>query len=183
MESCQINKPEDCWDCLDGFKVVRGMLSGELLGFLGMYAFNQAQMPDAVPTKDHRGFVDDQVPNTPAWHDDLAMMNLMYYLFVDIENHTGESLCPTYSYLRVYKHGDVLKRHTDRNSCEFSMTLTLMREDGDDIWPIYLETDRTHKVELEAGDALIYKGVESPHWRNKFEGERLAQVFLHYVRR
>ena len=57
-----------------------------------------------------------------------------------------------------------------------------MREPNDDIWPIYLETDKVHKVELDSGDGLIYKGTESPHWREKFEGGRLAQVFLHYVK-
>jgi hypothetical protein len=165
------------------FKVVRGLLSGELLSFLGVYAFNKATLPDSIPTKETQGFVDDQIPNTPAWHDDLAMKNLMCYMSPDMESHTGESLIPTYSYLRVYKNGDELKRHIDRNSCEFSVTLTLMREPNDDIWPIYLETDKVHKVELDSGDGLIYKGTESPHWREKFEGERLAQVFLHYVRR
>ena len=165
------------------FKIVRGLLEGELLEFLGFYAFNKATLPDAIPTEATAGFVDEQVPNTPSWHDDLAMKNLMCYLSYDMESHTKESLIPTYAYLRVYKNGDELKRHTDRHSCEFSVTLTLMREVGDAIWPIYLETDKAHKIELEAGDGLIYKGGESPHWRNKFEGGRLAQVFLHYVRR
>ena len=165
------------------FKITKEILTGELLDFLGIYAYNKATLPDAIPTKELHGFVDEQVPNTPAWHDDLAMKNLMCYLTPDMEKHTGESLIPTYSYLRVYKKGDELKRHIDKNSCEFSVTLTLMREPNEGIWPIYLETDRVHKVELEAGDGLIYKGIESPHWRGKFEGSRLAQVFLHYVRR
>ena len=165
------------------FKITKEILTGELLDFLGIYAYNKATLPDAIPTKELHGFVDEQIPNTPAWHDDLAMKNLMSYLTPDMEKHTGESLIPTYSYLRVYKKGDELKRHIDKNSCEFSVTLTLMREPNEGIWPIYLETDRVHKVELEAGDGLIYKGIESPHWRGKFEGSRLAQVFLHYVRR
>jgi len=165
------------------FKITKEILTGELLDFLGIYAYNKATLPDAIPTKELHGFVDEQIPNTPAWHDDLAMKNLMCYLTPDMEKHTGESLIPTYSYLRVYKKGDELKRHIDKNSCEFSVTLTLMREPNEGIWPIYLETDRVHKVELEAGDGLIYKGIESPHWRGKFEGSRLAQVFLHYVRR
>ena len=165
------------------FKIIRGLLTGELLDFLGVYAFNKATLPDAIPTKELHGFVDEQVPNTPAWHDDLAMKNLMCYLTPDMEKHTGESLIPTYSYLRVYKKGDVLNRHIDKNSCQFSVTLTLMREPNDDIWPIYLETNGIYKVDLEAGDGLIYRGTVSPHWRDKFEGSRLAQVFLHYVRR
>jgi alkylated DNA repair dioxygenase AlkB len=97
--------------------------------------------------------------------------------------YTGETLEPTYSYLRVYKNGDILHRHTDRNACEYSVSITLKREQADDIWPLCLETDEVHKVCLEEGDGLIYKGVENSHWRDKFDGERLAQVFLHYVRR
>ena len=100
-----------------------------------------------------------------------------------MKEYTGEDLEPTYSYLRVYKKGDILHRHTDRDACEYSASITMKREPKDAIWLLYLETDKTYGVELEAGDALIYKGIESPHWREKFEGERLAQVFLHYVRR
>ena len=38
---------------------------------------------------------------------------------------TGLNLKPTYSYWRLYKTGDVLKRHKDRPSCEVSTTLCL----------------------------------------------------------
>ena len=64
------------------FKIVRELLTGELLDFLGIYAFNKAALPDAIPTKETHGFVDDQIPNTPAWHDDLAMKNLLCYLVI-----------------------------------------------------------------------------------------------------
>lgn len=36
-------------------------------------------------------------------------------------------------------------------------------------------------MNLEAGDALLYRGIECPHWRTHFEGDHQAQVFLHYV--
>jgi hypothetical protein len=29
---------------------------------------------------------------------------------------------------------------------------------------------------------MIYKGLEVPHWREPFAGERQLQLFLHYVR-
>jgi hypothetical protein len=51
-------------------------------------------------------------------------------------------------------------------------------------WPIYIESRNGDKaIELEPGDALIYKGIEVPHWREPFEGERQVQVFLHYVKK
>ena len=37
------------------------------------------------------------------------------------------------------------------------------------------------EIELDVGDAVIYKGCELAHWRNDFEGDWHAQVFLHYV--
>ena len=92
-------------------------------------------------------------------------------------------LYPTYSYLRIYVKGASLEKHLDRPSCEVSATLPISC-DSSAIWPLYLETDgRAIRIELEPGDALVYKGIEIPHWREPFEGERQVQVFLHYVRK
>ena len=156
------------------FKLVKGMLKGDLLDFLGDYSYDRANSPDAKP--------DNQVPNTPALYDDPAMRTLLHYFLDDMREYTGEILEPTYSYFRVYKNGDILRRHTDRAACEYSASITLKREQADDIWPLWLESDNKYKVLLEEGDGLIYKGVENQHWRDKFDGERLAQLFLHYVR-
>ena len=156
------------------FKIVRGMLKGDLLDFLGYYAYDRANSPDAKP--------DEQVPNTPALYDDPAIRTLLHYFLYDMKEHTGVDLEQTYSYLRVYKKGDILHRHTDREACEYSVSITLKREHNDEIWPLCLETDQIYKVLLDEGDGLIYKGIDNPHWRDKFEGQRLAQVFLHYVR-
>ncbi len=38
-------------------------------------------------------------------------------------------------------------------------------------------------VITKPGDAIIYKGIEVEHWREKFTGDFQAQVFLHYVRK
>lgn len=92
-------------------------------------------------------------------------------------------LYPTYSYLRIYVKGAELSKHMDRPSCEVSATLPISYESSD-IWPLYLETNGTvTEIALEPGDALIYKGIEIPHWREPFAGERQVQVFLHYVRK
>ena len=92
------------------------------------------------------------------------------------------ALYPTYSYLRIYVKGAELEKHVDRHSCEVSATLPISY-DCPGIWPLYIEAgDRVTRVELEPGDALLYKGIEVPHWREAFEGERQVQVFLHYVK-
>jgi hypothetical protein len=92
-------------------------------------------------------------------------------------------LYPTYSYLRIYVKGAQLEKHQDRVSCEVSATVPLSY-DSHYAWPIYIESRNQDKaIELEPGDALIYKGIEVPHWREPFEGERQVQVFLHYVKK
>ena len=98
-----------------------------------------------------------------------------------MEKTTGLKLYPAYTYGRVYKKGDILKRHKDRFSCEISTTMNL----GGDDWPIYLEPSgkkgkKGVKITLKPGDMLIYRGCDLEHWRKKFTGEECIQVFLHY---
>ena len=98
-----------------------------------------------------------------------------------MEKVTGLKLYPAYTYARIYKKGDELKRHKDRFSCEISTTMNL----GGDDWPIYLEPSgetgkKGIKVDLKPGDMLVYRGMELEHWREEFQGDNCAQVFLHY---
>jgi PKHD-type hydroxylase len=37
------------------------------------------------------------------------------------------------------------------------------------------------KIDMQVGDAVLYRGHEKVHWREKFEGKWQAQIFLHYV--
>ena len=136
---------------------------------------------------------DEQVPNTYSHYADIAMETLLIRTLPVMEKKTGLKLFPTYSYARIYKTGDILKRHKDRFSCEISTTLNL----GGDPWPIYLEpkknvgipdgkkittssNNKGVRVNLKPGDMLVYRGIELEHWREEFQGENCAQVFLHY---
>ena len=142
-------------------------------------------------------WTDEQVPNTYSHYADLAMEALLEKVKPRMEKETKLKLIPTYSYARIYKKGDVLKRHKDRFSCEISTTMFL----GGDPWPIYLSpsenvgipecdggkkgitvasTAKGIKVSLKPGDMLIYSGCELEHWREAFQGKNCAQVFLHY---
>jgi hypothetical protein len=120
---------------------------------------------------------DQQAPDTYSHYADIAMETLLQWVLPTMEKHTKLKLVPTYSYARIYKNGDVLKKHKDRFSCEISTTVNL----GGDTWPIYLNNGKKNiKVNLNPGDMLIYRGIELEHWREKFKGEYCAQVFLHY---
>lgn len=124
---------------------------------------------------------DEQVPNTYSHYADLVMEVLLVELLPLVQEMSGLKLTPNYSYARIYKKGDVLKRHKDRFSCEISVTLNL----GGDSWPIYLEPSGKEnlkgvKVDLKPGDMLLYRGNLLEHWREPFKGEECCQVFLHY---
>ena len=93
-----------------------------------------------------------------------------------MEKETGKKLLPTYSYWRMYTKYSDLKKHKDRPSCEISVTVNA-GNDGT-IWPIFIDGN---KIDLDEGDAVIYLGRESPHWREEFLGDWCAQFFLHYV--
>ena len=135
---------------------------------------------------------DPQVLETYSNYSDIVMETLLEKVKPVMEEKTGLNLCPTYSYSRIYKKDDVLERHKDRMSCEISTTMNL----GGDPWPIFLEPNETKgkntddgyvsentvgvKIDLNPGDMLVYSGCVLEHWRDKFEGQNCAQVFLHY---
>jgi hypothetical protein len=124
---------------------------------------------------------DCQVTGTPAAYGDPYMEELLEHLLPVVEKITGLKLFPTYSYLRVYQHGAVLARHTDRPSCEISVTANLGCR-ASHPWPIWIQSSQgAFSVAMKPGDATVYRGIECPHWREPFRGELAAQVFLHYV--
>ncbi len=99
-----------------------------------------------------------------------------------IEQHTGLLLEPTYSFSRVYQEEEELTPHTDRPSCEISVTINVACTG--DIWPIWMQYENSDPVKfmLNPGDAVIYKGCEATHWRRKLpEGQINVQFMLHYV--
>ena len=137
---------------------------------------------------------DTQIPNTYSQYGDFFMETLMMKVFPIMQKRTRLRLVPCYTYTRVYKKGDILKRHSDRPSCEISTTLHL----GGQPWPIFLDPTGTKSVineekqiikpnaptgfpiDLKVGDMLVYQGCDLEHWREPFKGEHCAQVFLHY---
>ena len=170
------------------YQVVKNAISYELANFIFNYFLLKR---DAVKFLYEKNIIydtgllgtwgDTQVPNTYSIYADPAMETLMMKVLPKMQQETGLRLVPTYSYARLYKKGDILRRHKDRPSCEISCTLNL----GGDEWPIYLdpsegEGNKGRKVILKPGDMLVYSGCDLEHWRDAFEGQDCGQVFLHY---
>ena len=173
------------------YTVIRQAISKDLASFIANYFSMQKQVCDTCkvaryfsPFENILGEYeepDGQIPNTYSQYSNIAMETLMLKCKQAMEKATGLKLYPAYTYARIYKKGDILKRHKDRFSCEISTTMNLA---GDD-WPIYLEPSGKEnmkgiKVQLDPGDMLVYRGCELEHWRNKFKGKECVQVFLHY---
>ena len=186
------------------FQVIKKAVNYELANFIFNYFLLKRDatkyMYENNITYDNGMFgtwTDQQVPNTYSHYADQVMETLLVKMLPIMKKETGLDLLPTYSYARLYKNGDILRRHSDRPSCEISTTLNL----GGDPWPIFIdgtgaktvidEYKQIHKpnapegtkVLLEVGDMLVYSGCELEHWREPFEGQVCGQVFLHYNHR
>lgn len=157
-----------------GYAALRQALADPLLGFLWRYVIERAAN-GSLQTND------PDVPAAACAYADPIMEHLLERLRPRVEEVTGLSLYPTYSYLRVYRTGDRLVPHVDRPACEISVSVNLGQEPAEP-WPLWVRGPLgPYAAALEGGDALVYRGVDCEHWREPYEGARLAQVFLHYV--
>jgi hypothetical protein len=188
------------------YTVIKQAISKDLAIFIANYFRMQKQVYDTCKAAryfspfeniiGHYENENEQIPNTYSQYANMAMETLMLKCQPGMEKATGLKLYPAYTYARIYKKGDELKRHKDRFSCEISTTMNL----GGDDWPIYLEPNsklggviegfgyvskntKGVKVDLKPGDMLVYRGCELEHWREKFKGKECVQVFLHYNNR
>ena len=122
------------------------------------------------------GFDLDQTKGETFIYGDPVMESLLLNKRKKMQEITGLKLLPTYAFWRMYVYLSDLKKHTDRPSCEISVTVNL-GNDGTS-WPIFMDGT---SLNIEPGDAAVYLGETVEHWREPFEGDFQAQAFLHYV--
>ena len=171
------------------YQVIKGAISKELADFCYQYFLNKKDVARYLFDEKYISqfteyfgvWNDNQIPETYSHYADIVMETLLQKVKPIMEKESGVKLIETYSYARIYKNGDELKRHKDRYSCEISTTMHL----GGDEWSIFLEPSGEEgkdgiEVKLKAGDMLMYRGCDLEHWRTPFEGEDCGQVFLHY---
>ena len=167
-----------------GYVVIRNAVQKDVVGFLVDYMSMKEQVArtlyDSGYLENHRhewgGWDDPQSHGAYSNYSDIAMESVLVRMHPVMEKFTGFNLVPNYSYTRTYINGNTLLKHTDREECEVSATLSL----GGDEWPIYIGEGL--EVNLKPGDALAYLGAKIPHWRNKFRGDKCYQAFFHYNR-
>jgi alkylated DNA repair dioxygenase AlkB len=102
---------------------------------------------------------DIQVPGTPSAHGDAVLDALLEELRPAVEACTGLHLWPTYSYARLYRHGDALKPHRDRPACEVSLSLNLGQDPVGQLWALNVQGPAGSTAALlMPGDVLLYPG-------------------------
>jgi hypothetical protein len=152
------------------YKLIKNFLTQEEIGLLNNYCRIKHR-------KNFNSFDFEQNDNGDSYfYADPLMESLMINKLDIMQKETGLELLCTYAFWRMYTVNADLKKHTDRESCEISVTV-MIGSDGTS-WPIYMNGN---EINMEQGDAVIYLGCELEHWRDKFNGDWHAQTFLHYV--
>tara|TARA_R100001163_G_scaffold65760_2_gene64580 strand:+ start:722 stop:1294 length:573 start_codon:yes stop_codon:yes gene_type:complete len=149
-------------------QIIKNFFSSEELNLLQKYCYNKIDQSKDW-SLDGQSF-------SPAWYSDPLMTALLDLKLPIVSKESKLQLFPTYAYWRYYVLGGTLAYHTDRPSCEISVTSCIKKYDN---WPIVVEGK---KFELEEGDAVLYNGLFEKHGRpGIYKGEGMAQVFFHYV--
>lgn len=164
-----------------GYVLVKNFIPKETARYLNEYLkFSTIAHQLSGNTQAIKG--DEQVIGSyTRGHGDLALDSLMKMMKPKMEEVTGLQLFPTYTYARIYKAGNYLAHHTDRPSCEVSITIRLSASDDRYNWPIWMKES---EYELDDGDGVVYRGCDLDHWREVCEapeGWTMGQVFMHYV--
>jgi hypothetical protein len=129
---------------------------------------------------------DGQSPRRYVAYNDPVARFFHHDIAARLSAIAGESLKPSYVYLASYLSGSELKKHTDREQCEFSVTLCLDFSPEPTLatpWPIRLDTPTgTVTVYQALGDGLAYRGTRLPHYRSALgAGQTSTSIFFHYV--
>jgi hypothetical protein len=184
----------------DGFVHLKNLITSEVArAFLQM--LKQDMGDGAIPLS---GVTDyPNLLHRPAFelygHHYKPMLCFLWGLTPTISAIVGRDLLPTYNYLRIYREGDVCRVHSDRQSCEHSISLTLDYSDGAE-WDLEIGKIRQEKptskvtkdfdgepsqsISMQVGDAVLYRGVQLRHGRTRPNPNQWsAHLFLHWVDR
>lgn len=102
-------------------------------------------------------------------YQDPAIRHLHHQLTPIVRQVVGEPLVASFAFLSRYRPGAVLRRHTDRAQAAWNLSLAIDAApelDAGSAWPLHLEIGgRPRPVRLGLGDAVLYQGTRTPHWR------------------
>jgi hypothetical protein len=129
---------------------------------------------------------DNQVPGRHTAHNEPVARYVQAQLSQIVSDVARTRVKPSYVYLAAYQGGAELDRHTDREQCEYSITLCIDATPEPEVqspWPILLDTrDGALRIWQYLGDGLLYRGRHLPHYRERLpDGCSSTSLLLHYV--
>jgi hypothetical protein len=129
---------------------------------------------------------DEQVRRRFAAHNEAVARFVHRQLTHAISDISGAVLKPSYAYFVSYLSGANLEEHVDREQCDYSITTCIDASPeprGASPWPIKLGVDgESISVYQRLGDALLYRGCNIPHSRERLpNGFTSTSLLLHYV--
>lgn len=183
----------------DGYATIRGLIPPEVASNL----YKQLQIDLGAAGKSFETFatahpLSKQQTVDISGHFYRPLTTFLWGLTPIMSHLTGADLLPSYDYFRIYQKDDVCRVHSDRPSCEHSVSLTLVYSDGVP-WPLEIGSTRvtaegpcfddfgdepSTAVEMQPGDAVLYRGMDLRHGRTQPNPNRWsAHLFLFWVER
>jgi hypothetical protein len=127
---------------------------------------------------------DEYVPTRQSIYRE-PIAELYHALITPLTSHIlNETVINAHSFLASYKADSMLEKHTDRSQCQWNWSIQLgSKSKAGKPWPIYIEHEgKTHEALLGFGDALLFRGQDNPHWRDKLQNsERETVLLTHFV--
>ena len=160
------------------YQIVRGLISPDTAHIVCTNLLDEVLQKNAVGGKGFPSAEHDQTLNFVS-NDILLVLHTL--LTSRVEEITGNTkLYPTYYYGRTYLRGADMFAHKDRGACQNSLTMNLGQSHT---FPFCIEKENGEyeEIDLQPGDAVIYRGGEWNHYRPVFEGYWYTQIFLHWV--
>ena len=157
------------------YLLVKGILPRIILDYLQVYY--------SILLANDKFVNDSQCPLSLSLSGDPALDAVLEWIRPEVARLVGFDVAPTYSYMRRYAKGEVLKRHTDRAACEISVTASVQIPKGAPPSTFYLKPPNLSdaRIEMQEGDGCVYAGTEVEHWRKRFRIDGYIQLFLHYI--
>lgn len=183
----------------DGYATVRGLIPPEVATNL----FKQIQLDLTAAGRSFNDFaklhqLSKQETVDISGHFYRPLTTFLWGLTPIIAQLTGADVLPSYDYFRIYGAGDICRVHSDRPSCEHSLSLTLAYSDGA-AWPLEVGSHRVEaegpcfddwgdepftSVAMQPGDAVLYRGIDLRHGRIQPNPNTWsAHLFLFWVER
>ena len=159
--------------------ILRDVISKEECKLISDYARLKAKVHYRTRKK-------DLLANVHREYADPLMEVLLERLRPIVEEATGLELWPTLSFYYSYRTGNQLAKHRDRASCEIVAGLCLGADEDfkkkQGVWPLIIEEEgQPHEALLEEGDIVIFKGHETIHWREPYQGKWFVSAIFAYV--